>query len=183
MQLNSNDLLYANVTLLPGLAQASPLSVTPGADIQGYRRKEVSQFQTSLAHTFDNGMGADRLTLTGEVGVTHVAGLEGTSSVRYGRDPVFGSTGNDGFTTANSWGYRARAVWEYNHVYPGLRLKPNLAWSHDVSGYSPGPEYTFEQGYRGRTGIYELVSISPALADLIHQGASEPSTPTTRKAG
>ena len=146
VQLNSNDLLYANVTLLPGLADASPLSVTPGADIQGYRRKEVSQFQTSLAHTFDNGMGADRLTLTGEVGVTHVAGLEGTSAVRYWRDPVFGSAGNDGFTTANSWGYRARAVWEYNHVYPGLRLKPNLAWSHDVSGYSPGPENTFEEG-------------------------------------
>nr|WP_314489804.1 DUF1302 domain-containing protein [uncultured Pseudomonas sp.] len=146
VQLNSNDLLYANVTLLPGLADASPLSVTPGADIQGYRRKEVSQFQTSLAHTFDNGMGADRLTLMGEVGMTHVAGLEGNSERRYGRDPVFGSAGNDGFTTANSWGYRARAVWEYNHVYPSLRLKPNLAWSHDVSGYSPGPENTFEEG-------------------------------------
>ena len=146
VQLNSNDLLYANVTLLPGLADASPLSVTPGADIQGYRRKEVSQFQTSLAHTFDNGMGADRMTLMGEVGMTHVAGLEGNSERRYGRDPVFGSAGNDGFTTANSWGYRARAVWEYNHVYPSLRLKPNLAWSHDVSGYSPGPENTFEEG-------------------------------------
>ena len=31
-----------------------------------------------------------------------------------------------------------------------------------------------QQGYRGRTGIYELVSITPALAGLIHQGASEP---------
>jgi hypothetical protein len=67
VQLNSNDLLYANVTLLPGLADASPLSVTPGADNQGYRRKEISQFQTSLRHIFDNAMGADRLTLTGEV--------------------------------------------------------------------------------------------------------------------
>ena len=31
-----------------------------------------------------------------------------------------------------------------------------------------------QQGYRGRTGIYELVSITPALSALIHQGASEP---------
>ena len=31
-----------------------------------------------------------------------------------------------------------------------------------------------QQGYRGRTGIYELVSITPNLASLIHQGASEP---------
>ena len=30
------------------------------------------------------------------------------------------------------------------------------------------------QGYRGRTGIYELVSITPALAGMIHQSASEP---------
>ena len=144
VQLNSNDLLYANVTLLPGLAAASPLSVTPGADSQGYRRKEITQFQTSLTHVFDNAMGADRLTLIGEVGVSHVAGLGG--SLRYGRDPVFGSDGNDGFTTANSWGYRARAVWAYNNVFNSLNLKPNLAWSHDVSGYSPGPDNTFAEG-------------------------------------
>ena len=31
-----------------------------------------------------------------------------------------------------------------------------------------------QQGYRGRTGIYELISITPTLAGLIHQGASEP---------
>ncbi len=146
VQLNSNDLLYANVTLLPGLADASPLSVTPGADSQGYRRKEITQFQTSVTHIFDNAMGADRLTLIGEVGVTHVAGLEGDSGLRYGRDPVFGSVGNDGFTTSDSWGYRARAEWAYNNVFTSLNLKPNLAWSHDVSGYSPGPDNTFVQG-------------------------------------
>lgn len=30
-----------------------------------------------------------------------------------------------------------------------------------------------QQGYRGRTGVYELISITPALSALIHQGASE----------
>ena len=151
VQLNSNDLLYANVTLLPGLAQASPLTVTPGADIQGYRRKEVTQFQTSLTHVFDNAMGADRLTVTGEVGVTYVGGLDSPSDLRYGRDPVFGSDGNDGFTTATSWGYRGRAVWEYNSVLPGVNLKPNLGWSHDISGYSPGPNANFEEGRKAIT--------------------------------
>ncbi|NWA64582.1 type II secretion system ATPase GspE [Pseudomonas reactans] len=29
------------------------------------------------------------------------------------------------------------------------------------------------QGYRGRMGIYELVSVTPTLSELIHQGASE----------
>ena len=146
VQLNSNDVLYANLTPLPGFGDASPLRVVPGADIQGYRRKEISQFQTSLTHIFDNVMGADRLTLVGEIGVTHVGGLEGSSSLHYGRDPVFGSSGNEGFTTANAWGYRGRAVWEYNGVMAGLNLKPNLAWAHDVSGYSPAPDNTFQEG-------------------------------------
>lgn len=30
-----------------------------------------------------------------------------------------------------------------------------------------------QHGYRGRVGIYELISVTPALAALIHQGASE----------
>ncbi len=126
-------------------------------------------------------MGASRLTLVGEVGVTHVGGLESKSDVRYGRDPVFGpgalpATGgqntcralnsttiagagpgadasnlsancnNDGFTTATSWGYRGRAIWEYPDVFAGVNLKPNVAWSHDVKGYSPGPGGNFEEG-------------------------------------
>ena len=151
VQLNSNDLLYANVTLLPGLAGASPLNVTPGADVQGYRRKEITRFQTSLKHIFDNAMGADRLTVSAEVGVTRVGGLDSPSGLRYGRDPVFGSDSNDGFTTATSWGYRGRAVWEYNSVLPGVNLKPNLGWSHDVSGYSPGPDASFEEGRKAIT--------------------------------
>ena len=159
VQLNSNDLLYANVTLLPGLADASPLTVTSGAEVQGYRRKEVTQLQTSLSHVFDNAMGADRLTLTGEVGVTRVGGLDSPSNLRYGRDPVFGQAGRDGFTTTTSWGYRGRAVWEYKSVLPGVNLKPNLGWSHDVSGYSPGPDANFEKGRKaislGLEGEYQ----------------------------
>lgn len=53
---------------------------------------------------------------------------------------------NDGFTTATSWGYRARAIWEYPDVFAGVNLKPNVAWSHDVKGYSPGPGANFEEG-------------------------------------
>ncbi|EJN26857.1 MULTISPECIES: DUF1302 domain-containing protein [unclassified Pseudomonas] len=53
---------------------------------------------------------------------------------------------NDGFTTSMSWGYRGRAIWEYNDVFAGVNLKPNVAWQHDVSGYSPGPGGNFEEG-------------------------------------
>ncbi|ALI02329.1 DUF1302 domain-containing protein [Pseudomonas sp. FW306-02-F02-AA] len=183
VQLNSTDILFAGVRPLGGaLTNASLLQGVPGEDLHGYRRKEITQIQTTFTHFFDQVMGAQRLTVVGEVGLTHVGGLESTSDVRYGRDPVFGpgelpATGgldtcsqilntstingagpgaatnnrssncnNDGFTTANSWGYRARAIWEYPDVFAGVNLKPNVAWSHDVSGYSPGPGGNFEEG-------------------------------------
>ncbi|WP_095146686.1 MULTISPECIES: DUF1302 domain-containing protein [unclassified Pseudomonas] len=178
VQLNSTDILFAGVRPLGGaLANASLLSASPGSDLNGYRRKEVTQFQTTLTHFFDQVMGASRLTLVGEVGVTHVGGLESTSDVRYGRDPVYGpgelpngsceflngrtiagagpgtATNNatrncndEGFTTPTSWGYRGRAIWDYNDAIAGVNLKPNVAWSHDVEGYSPGPGGNFEEG-------------------------------------
>jgi hypothetical protein len=171
VQLNTTDILFSGLT--PLNPNVSVLKGTPGQDQQGYRRKEVTQFQTTLTHFFDQVMGAERLTLVGEVGVTHVGGLESTSKARYGRDPSYGpgplpnnqcvvlNTGtlaggpqnnvsryceNDGFTTATSWGYRGRAIWEYNDVFAGVNLKPNVAWSHDVEGYSPGPGGNFEEG-------------------------------------
>ncbi|MFJ2714687.1 DUF1302 domain-containing protein [Pseudomonas sp. NPDC087346] len=183
VQLNSTDILFAGVRPLGGaLTNASLLNGVPGQDLHGYNRKEITQFQTTLTHFFDQVMGANRLTLVGEVGVTHVGGLESKSDARYGRDPVFGpgelpATGgldtcsqilntstingagpgastankssncnNDGFTTATSWGYRGRAIWDYSDVFAGVNLKPNVAWSHDVKGYSPGPGGNFEEG-------------------------------------
>ncbi|WP_226506777.1 DUF1302 domain-containing protein [Pseudomonas sp. MWU16-30317] len=169
IQINTTDILYSGLAV-PGVSQ---LTGTPGSDQQGYRRKEITQVQTSLTHFFDQVMGADRLTLVGEVGWTHVGGLDSTSKLRYGRDASYGpgplgngtcqrlnsatlaGTGqngvsryceNDGYTTTDSWGYRARAIWEFNNVIAGVNLKPNIAWSHDVDGYSPGPGGNFEEG-------------------------------------
>lgn len=175
VQLSTTDILYAGVTPIPGYGNASPLTGSAGQDLHGYRRKEITQFQTTFTHFFDQVMGASRLTTVGEIGVTHVGGLESKSEARYGRDPVFGpgtlpggfcdtlnsgtaagggqtvanvnaNCNNDGFTTATSWGYRARAIWEYPDVFAGVNLKPSVAWSHDVKGYSPGPGANFEEG-------------------------------------
>ncbi|QXH46157.1 DUF1302 domain-containing protein [Pseudomonas xanthosomatis] len=177
VQLNSTDILFAGVTPIDAYNDASVLKGTAGQDLHGYKRKEVTQIQTTFTHFFDQVMGASRLTLVGEVGLTYVGGLESNSKARYGRDPVYGpgelpngmcqalngttiggsglgsSTANlsrncnsDGFTTSTSWGYRARAIWEYPDVFAGVNLKPSVAWSHDVSGYSPGPGGNFEEG-------------------------------------
>ena len=171
VQINTTDILYSGIS--PINPSASLLTGRANTDQPGYRRKEITQLQTSFVQFFDQVMGAERLTLVGEVGWTHVGGLESTSKIRYGRDPVYGPgplpngqcaalnsltlTGaeqnnltryceNDGFTTANSWGYRARAIWDYNNVFAGVNLKPSVAWSHDVKGYSPGPGANFEEG-------------------------------------
>lgn len=44
---------------------------------------------------------------------------------------------NDGFFTDFSWGYRLRASLDYSNVIAGINLSPNMAFSHDVEGYSP----------------------------------------------
>ncbi len=46
-----------------------------------------------------------------------------------------------GFTDDFSWGYRVRAGLEYSDVFAGVNLTPNVAWSHDVSGNSPAPNF------------------------------------------
>ncbi|MCQ2995287.1 DUF1302 domain-containing protein [Pseudomonas syringae group sp. J309-1] len=171
VQINTTDILYSGIT--PLNPNVSVLQGRPDTDQKGYRRKEITQLQTSFTQFFDQVMGAERLTVVGEVGWTHVGGLDSTSKIRYGRDPSYGPgplpngqcatlnagtlTGaaqnnltryceDDGFTTANSWGYRARAIWDYNSVFAGVNLRPNVAWSHDVKGYSPGPGGNFEEG-------------------------------------
>ncbi|CAD5109287.1 DUF1302 domain-containing protein [Zestomonas carbonaria] len=176
VQLNTTDILFGGLTPLD--PSVSLIQATPGTDIHGYRRKEITQLQTTFVHFFDQVMGASRLSLVGEIGWTHVGGLESSNKARYGRDPIFGPgqlptagrceglnqgtlTGgggslknvsrnceNDGFTTADSWGYRVRAVWEYPDVFAGVNLRPSVAWAHDVDGYSPGPGANFEEGRR-----------------------------------
>lgn len=48
---------------------------------------------------------------------------------------------DDGFTDDFSWGYRVRAGLEYPNAIAGINLTPTLAWSHDVSGTSPSPNF------------------------------------------
>ncbi|MBU3059443.1 DUF1302 domain-containing protein [Pseudomonas indica] len=167
VQLNTTDILFAGIT--PLNPNVSVLEGSPDTDLHGYRRKEITQVQTTFTHFFDQVMGASRLTLVGEVGVVHTGGLESTSKARYGRDPVFGpgplpnntcSTLNagtlgsataenvskycedDGFVTSTAWGYRVRAIWDYNDAFAGVNLKPSIAWSHDVDGYGPNGLFT-----------------------------------------
>ena len=147
IQINTNDVTLALVNPLAG-GTASPIATSAGADNTGYKRKEITQVQTTLTHFFDQVLGAERLTLVGEVGLARVGGLENPRELRYGRDSEYGTYGfggdTHGFVTRTSWGYRTRAVLDYANVIAGINLKPNVAWSHDVDGY--GPNGLFNEG-------------------------------------
>ena len=147
VQINSTALNTALVNPLTGGAAAPTIDTAPGAENQGYRRKEITQVQTTFTHFFDRVMGASRLTLVGEIGVAHVGGLERREELQYGRDSIYGAfsaTNKDGFVTTTSWGYRARGILEYPDVFAGVNLKPSVSWSHDVEGY--GPNGLFNEG-------------------------------------
>ena len=141
-----------------------------GNAVSGNDRFNVSQAQFTLIKFFDQVMGASRLSLITEFGATYVHDLPDYDEARYGRSGTFGvgeipleSLGgadvcagganintnycnNEGFTTDFSWGYRARLVWDYPNALAGVNLSPQLAWSHDVKGYSPQPGGAFNEG-------------------------------------
>lgn len=151
VQINTADVTRAMLNpIAPG---TSPIASTFGADNRGYNRKEITQIQATFTHFFDQVMGAGRVTVVGEVGYTHVGGLESSNTLRYGRDSIYGTPdapeqlaayGTDGFVTANSWGYRLRALADYSNVFAGVNLTPNVSFSHDVDGY--GPNGLFNEG-------------------------------------
>lgn len=173
MQLNTTDLTLGSIAQGPvavaiGVPTNLPIFTSghaqfaEGAPIKGYVRKPMTQAQMTVTQFLDQVMGAERLTLVGEVGYTHVSDL-GKNELRFGRAPEFGlgyvpangplcvnlanaanptECNSHGFYTTTSWGYRARAIWDYNDVFAGINLKPSVSWSHDVDGYSP----TFNEG-------------------------------------
>ncbi|MCY1341719.1 hypothetical protein D9M69_276830 [compost metagenome] len=185
IQINSVDLIAAAF----GDPSASPvlssgyIPVANSAAFKGYQRKELTQAQVTATHFFDQVMGADRVTVIGEIGVTHVSGMGG-DGLRYGRSTTFGMgelannsictsllntktpqyCTDDGFTTSTSWGYRVRAMWEYSNLIEGVELKPSLAWSHDVNGY--GPEPGFNEGAKAISLGLDAVYLNTYTASL-----------------
>ena len=186
LQWNAFELIYGGLqrdTSLLYQREAAKLEAegksTNNVEVSGYDRFGVSQAQMTLIKFFDQVMGASRLSFITEFGATYVHDLPGKDEARYGRSGTFGigtlpdgqcqsgpsaninvtNCTNEGYTTAFSWGYRARFVWEYPNALAGINLQPQLAWSHDVKGYSPQPGGAFNEGSKSiglsLTGIYQ----------------------------
>ena len=58
----------------------------PGAEIRGWERHEVSQWQFTMTRTFANVIGSDQIAVVGEFGGTKVWDLPPHSVLRYNGD-------------------------------------------------------------------------------------------------
>src|SRR5690554_4364055 len=158
IQINTGDLSRSALGLGQDNSHRGLERLATGTEIRGYERKEFWQASMSAVHFIDRVMGASRLALIGEVGANYISGIDsGNGTTKYGRDSLFGQSPfangtcssqgstpkadswceNNGFFTDFSWGYRVRASLDYANVIAGINLSPNIAWSHDVEGYSP----------------------------------------------
>ncbi len=158
LQINGADLLASALSDSEG----SPLTpeyreANMGDTVDGFDRFDYSQAQLTFIKFFDKALGTDRITAVAELGYGHVWDLdESDGAIKYGRATVYGVSfdgvgdDNDGFTTSDSAGYRLAVKADYRNVFAGVDLAPSVAWSHDVYGYSPEPQGTFQEG---RTGI------------------------------
>ncbi len=119
-----------------------------GGDLQGYRKFDITQLQVSAVSTIFQVLGASRIAIVGEAGVSVIHDFDDV--LRYGRSSIFGQAKFDGtdegFVTETSWGYRARIIGTYSNVLPRLGLTPSISWSQDVSGYAAQPGGSFSEG-------------------------------------
>jgi hypothetical protein len=122
-----------------------------GGAVQGYDRVKKTQFQLNGIQAFPGILGAEGLTVVGEVAGSWVNGLN--PDLRYGREFVFGAASdptyggcptpgapgcaNSGFVTSFAWGYRVLGKLDYfNFMNTGVTVSPSMSLSHDVKGVS-----------------------------------------------
>lgn len=170
VQLNGSDMFAAATSGIgPLAARASALSA--GEYFQGYDRLNKTQLQGNAVKAFSNVLGADSLSVAGEVAVSQANNLPSLATARYLRSFQYGfasegtvapcraattpALGNldgcaaKGFATKIAWGYRVRAQINYSGIYPGLILAPVVSWAHDVRGYSIDSQFVEDRKVLG----------------------------------
>jgi hypothetical protein len=144
----------------------------PGQSIDGYERLQVGQMDLTAIRALSASelpIGADQTLLALEAGFTQVYNMPSRSQLQFdggGPGRTHASPGADGtgsggvgdpsrlnptqqtsgFADSFAWGYRVILRSEYNDVFSGINLKPQLFWSHDVHGIAPLPSQNFIQG-------------------------------------
>ena len=180
LNLNAADLMAAFLSRAPNSALNLAKGVINGvnaiglgASFDGYDRFKVTTASVGAVQVLPKVLAAERLLVTAELGLSHVASLPSADSLRYGRSDDFGvaaytggpvctdtsvaqkACAQDGFVTSLSWGYRMQLSAAYSESAWGAAWTPMLYVAHDVSGYSF--DGTFVEGRRVmRPGVRAL---------------------------
>lgn len=153
------------------------INATSGSRFNGYDRLEISQLSLGFIKTVSQVLGADNLSLMGEVAAKYIHNLPSLDDRRYGRTDSFGTNfaanqglgsagctvgvnaryqkevcSNEGFVTDFSWGYRLRAQLNYPGLFAGINVSPFVAFGQDVNGTSYDGNF-FEDRLLGSFGV------------------------------
>ncbi len=118
--------------------------------IDGYVKRDVSQWQATVTKSFGPVMGSDGVIFLAEAAVMHVHNMpdDAVTPIESGA----GSTEDDyQDADATSLGYRLAARLDYNSAVGALNLFPYGQFQHDVKGNSPSPIGPFAEGRMGLT--------------------------------
>lgn len=169
VQQNGADILLGVLTGAGPLGELNQRLLTgqnPQSFYAAWERFEKTQLLLNGINIYSNVLGAQSLTVVGEIGLQWNSVPQGASDTRYGRDFVFGvgSNGslgnacsgsggpvnntqpsgckNQGYVTDFAWGYRVRAQLDYaNLLGSGVRVSPYSFVSQDVDGVSPDSQF------------------------------------------
>ena len=165
LQIDDVELLFSAIgPINEGLARFNQVGDFRGqfaTPIQGFRRFDVTQFQTTLTKIFGPILGADQGLLLWEGAITSVSDMPSKDELRF-EGPGTYVSGNailgpgshagkpieppEAFADDTSWGYRLAGRLEYNNAFAGMNVLPRFSWQHDVEGVSPGPGGNFIEG-------------------------------------
>lgn len=211
VQYASADLIAAFASLPPatGKALGIPLAgqayqvYAPGTVVNGYERLKVTQLSVGAVKTFQNVLGANTLSLVGEVGMKYMNNLPSLDDARFGRSDQYGSDlangsvagcaigtasnpkyaklgcSKDGYTTRFSSGYRLRGQLTYNSLFAGVNVSPYVAFGQDLKGWSYDGNF-IEGRLAGSVGV-KADYLQKYSADLSWSGSGNSPWATTDK--
>ncbi len=158
LQIDDVELLFATLSSLnPAFGANNQVGNFLGQfnrELSGFRRHNVTTAQTTFTKVFGQMLGAQQVTLLGEVGGVW-ANLPSKDFLRYDGPGTFTSanpatminTGNGAFPATPSsafadkfsWGYQVASRLDYTNVFANVNASPSIAFTHDVSGNTPLP--------------------------------------------
>lgn len=158
LQIDDVELLFATLSSLnPAFGANNQVGNFLGQfnrELSGFRRHDVTTAQTTFTKVFGQMLGAQQVTLLGEVGGVW-ANLPSKDFLRYDGPGTFTSanpatminTGNGAFPATPSsafadkfsWGYQVASRLDYTNVFANVNASPSVAFTHDVSGNTPLP--------------------------------------------